>query len=110
MLGLQVESFYKPGCMIISSKEMIVPPLQVHIVQCTEWLNLAKLYDTHAVYEDVIHKKTMIEEATARLDNIKTQSDKFPPQIRIVMCGLASAYIGPVSYGARAIDLPSIFL
>lgn len=110
VLGLQLESFYMPGCMIISFNNTAWLSTEVHIVRCTQGLNLSKLYDVHKVYKDIIHGKITIEQAMAQLDDIMTQSDKFSRRLRILMYGLASACIGPVSYGARPIDLPIIFL
>jgi uncharacterized membrane protein YjjP (DUF1212 family) len=110
-LGLQLQSFYIPGCFIISvydNTQQESP--RVHMVRCTEALVLSKLYEAHTVYKDVIHKKTTVEQAIARLDKITTETDVFPRWVRILMYGLASACIGPVSYGARPIDLPIIFL
>jgi uncharacterized membrane protein YjjP (DUF1212 family) len=110
VLGLHLQSFYMPGCMIISFNDTVWRSKDVHIVRCTEALNLSKLDDVHAVYKDIIHNKLAIEEATARLDEIMARSDKFPRWFLVLMYGLASACIGPVSYGARPIDLPIIFL
>lgn len=110
VLELQVQSFYMPGCMIISFNDTGADSAVVHIVRCTQELNLSKLYDVHAVYKDVIHKRKTVEEATVCLDQIMFEKDKFPLWFRIAMYGLASAAVGPVSYGARPIDLPIIFV
>lgn len=110
VLGLHLQSFYMPGCMIISFNDTVWRSTEVHIVRCTQALNLSKLYDAHAVYKDIIHNKLAVEEATARLDEIMARSDKFSRWFRVFMYGLASACIGPVSFGARPIDLPIIFL
>ena len=103
ILKLSLQSFYMPGCMIISMNG-------VHIVRCTQSLVLNKLYDVHAVYKDVIHKRVGVEEATSVIESIMAREDKFPRWVRVPIYGLASACIGPVSYGARPIDLPLIFI
>ncbi|CAK7235411.1 hypothetical protein SBRCBS47491_009284 [Sporothrix bragantina] len=82
----------------------------VQIVRCTESLNLSKLEDVHAVFKDVIHERLGPEQAMVRVDEIVARADKFPLWVRVISYGLASAAIGPVSYGARPIDLPIIFL
>lgn len=110
VLELPLQSFYMPGCMIVSFNDTLWRSTEVHIVRCTQALNLSKLYDVHAVYKDIIHSRIAIEEATARLDNIMGGKDKFNPWLRVLMYGAASAAIGPVSYGARPVDLPFIFL
>ena len=110
VLGLHLQSFYMPGCMIVSFNDTVWRSTEVHMVRCTQALNLSKLYDVREVYKGIIHDKIAVEEATARLDEIMTRSDKFSKWFRVLMYGLASACIGPVSYGARPIDLPIIFL
>jgi uncharacterized membrane protein YjjP (DUF1212 family) len=110
VLGLHLQSFYMPGCMIISFNNTIWRSTEVHVVRCAEGLNLSKLYDVHEVYKGIIHDKIAIEEAIAHLDEIMTRSDKFSRWFRVLLYGLASACIGPVSFGARPIDLPIIFL
>ena len=110
VLGLHLQSFYMPGCMIISFNDTVSRSKDVHIIRCTESLSLSKLEDVHAVYKNIVHNKITTEEAMARLDEIIARSDKFPRWFLVLMYGLASACIGPVSFGARPIDLPMIFL
>ncbi|KAI5243999.1 DUF1212-domain-containing protein [Aureobasidium subglaciale] len=110
VIGLRVESFYLPGIMVVSFNNTIWRSTEVHIVKTPQALNLAKLYDSHEVYKNVIHDRMTIEEATHRLDEIMTSTDKYPRWLCVIMFGLASACIGPVSYGARPVDLPIIFL
>ncbi|KAB5527993.1 hypothetical protein GE09DRAFT_1149893 [Coniochaeta sp. 2T2.1] len=108
--GLKLQSFYMPGCMIITFNNMVWRSKDVQIIRCTESLNLSKLDDVHAVFKDVIHGRLSAEHATARIEEILAQADRFPLWARVVLYGLASAAIGPVSYGARPIDLPIIFM
>lgn len=110
VLGLHLQSFYMPGCMVISFNDTVWRSTEVHIVRCTEGLNLSKLYSVHEVYKGIIHDELAIEEAVTRLDEIMTRNDKFSRWFCVLMYGLASACIGPVSFGARPIDLPIIFL
>lgn len=109
-LGLHLQSFYLPGCMIISFDETSWSSAQVHIVRCTQALNLAKLYDVHAVYKDIIHERISVDDATARINHIMNSSNQYPRWFRVLSYGLASMCIGPVSYGARPIDLPIILI
>lgn len=109
-LDLHPQSFYMPGCMMISFNNLPHEPIDFQIIRCSQSLNLAKLYDIHTVYKDVIHKRTSIETACTRLDEIMEQADHFPLWIRVISYGLASAFIGPVSYNAQPVDLPIIFI
>lgn len=110
ILSMRVQSFYMPGCMIISFNDSVYRSTEVHIVRCTQALNLTKLYEVHAVYKSIIHSTSTLEDATDRLDDIMAQPNKFPHWLRVITYGLASAAIGPVSYSARPVDLPIIFL
>ncbi|EHY56249.1 uncharacterized protein HMPREF1120_04338 [Exophiala dermatitidis NIH/UT8656] len=110
VLGLRLQSFYIPGCVMISFNDSGWRSTDVHIVRCKQALNLAKLYDVHAVYKDIIHGRIVIEQAITRLDGILKANDQFPRWSRVIVYGLASMCIGPVSYSARPIDLPMILL
>jgi uncharacterized membrane protein YjjP (DUF1212 family) len=109
-LELHLQSFYMPGLMIISVSDRLWRSKDVQIIRCTQSLNLSKLYDVHAVYKDVIHATISIEDATARLDDIMDSEEKFPIWFLIPVYGLACTFIGPVSYEARPVDLPIIFV
>lgn len=114
-LDLHLQAFYLPNCMIISfdddgNSNTTRRSLDVQIVTCVQALNLAKLSDAHRIYKDVIHRRTNAKEATALLDELFVQEEQHPRWLRVLMYGLASACIGPVSYGARPVDLPLIFL
>ena len=109
-LGLSLQSFHMPGCMILSFNQVPSGSTQVHIVRCSSSLNLAKLYQVHGIYKAVIHRSLCVEEATSQLAELMEKNGKFPMWFRILNYGLASAFIGPVSYDARPIDLPIIFI
>ena len=65
---LNLESFYLPGCMIISINDSSRHSRDAQIVRCAQSFNLSKLYDVHAVYKDVIHAAICVEDAIVRLD------------------------------------------
>ncbi|GLA67583.1 hypothetical protein AtubIFM54640_011251 [Aspergillus tubingensis] len=109
-LGLQFQSFYMPGCMMISFSSPGFYHGSFQIIRCVQGLNFAKLYDVRAIYKSVIHKKTPVEEACVLLDEILNRPEQFPTWLRVLSYGLASAFIGPVSYNAQPIDLPIIFI
>ena len=110
VLGLRIQSFYMPGIMIVSFNDENWRSTDVDIIRTTQELNLTKLYAVHGVYKEVIHEKTTLTDAIARLDEITNSKNQFSRWFRVLMYGVASACIGPVSYGARPIDLPIIFI
>ncbi|KAJ5776798.1 hypothetical protein N7520_000044 [Penicillium odoratum] len=109
-LGLQLQSFYMPGCMMISFSHPKLQQGGVQIIRCVQQLNLSKLYDVRCVYKNVIHEKTTVEDASILIDEIANRPEQFPTWIRVFSYGLASAFVGPVSYNAQPIDLPIIFV
>lgn len=109
-LELQPQSFYLPGCMMISFNNLPHGSVDFKFFRCTQALNLAKLEDVHVVYKDVIHKRTNVETASTRLDEIMEKGDRFALWLRVLSYGLASAFIGPVSYNSQPVDLPIIFV
>ena len=109
-LGLNIKAFYLPGCMIMSFDDPDGRSKDVQIVRGVQNLNLAKLADVHEIYRDVIHKRVSSQDATARLDELVEDNDHFQRWLSVLMYGLASAFIGPISYQARPVDLPLIFV
>lgn len=110
VLNLHQQSFYFPGLMLVSFNDAQWGSADVHVVRCHQALNLAKLYQVHKVYKDVVHNRTTVREAVVELEKVYKADDAFPPWFRVVAYGFASMCIGPVSYQARPIDLPMIFL
>jgi hypothetical protein len=50
-LGISLNSFYLPGCMILSFTDTVKGSSEVHLVRCNEALNLGKLIKIHAVHK-----------------------------------------------------------
>ena len=109
-LGLDIKVFYLPGCMIMSFDDVTGRSKDVQIVRGVQSLNLAKLAGVHDIYKDVIHKHVSTQDAISRLDKLVGGNDHFQTWLRVLMYGLASAFIGPISYHARPVDLPLIFV
>lgn len=106
-LGLQIQTFSLPGCMFVAFSDQ---PSGVHIIRSSSCLDLVKLHDTHTVYKSAIHRKISPVEADARLEAIASRKGKYHLWLRILAYGLGSAFFGPLSYNARPIDLPFIFI
>lgn len=110
VLDLSIQSFHLPGCMILAFDDNASSAPDVQIVRCSQSLNLAKLYKIHRIYKAVIHREMRVHDALLRLQEINSEEGKFPLWFRILNYGLASAFVGPISYGARPVDLPLIFV
>ncbi|KAG8526753.1 uncharacterized protein KY384_008182 [Bacidia gigantensis] len=109
---LQIDSqfLYMPGCMIVSFGDAAWQTTDVRIVRCAQSVNLSKLYDTHAIYKEVLHDKIGADEAISRLDEINGSQNRFHPWLLVLVYGFASVCVGPFAFGARPIDLPLAFV
>ena len=110
VLETDAQFLYMPGCMIISFGDTDWHTTDVRIVRCAQTVNLSKLYDTHAIYKEVIHDMIGVEEAMSRLHDVTHRPDAFPNWFLVIIHGLAALCVGPFAFGARPIDLPVAFI
>lgn len=110
VLEIEGQFLYMPNCMIISFDDPETHTTEVKLVRTTQIVNLGKLRDTHSIYKEVVHDVIGIEEAMVRLEAIITSKNKYGRWVIVLMYGLASAFVGPFAFGARAIDLPIAFV
>ncbi|KAB8346295.1 hypothetical protein FH972_023339 [Carpinus fangiana] len=110
VLEIQAQFLYMPGCMIISFDDTATHTAEVKLVRVSQGVDLGKLWDTHAVYKDVVHDSIGVEEATARLEDLLKSPDKFKTWFSVLLYGLASASVAPFAFGAHWPDLGPAFL
>ncbi|KNG87070.1 hypothetical protein ANOM_005701 [Aspergillus nomiae NRRL 13137] len=108
---LQVDSqyLYVPGCMIMSFDDPSTRTAEVKLVRVSQGVDLGRLSETHNIYKNVIHDVIGIEEATQELEDIMKRKPRYNKLIIVLVCGLATAMVGPFAFGARPIDMPIIF-
>ena len=110
-VGIGLDSFYIPGCMVLSFSASPNQPSEVHIVRRVEALNLSKLHEVHSIYKAVIHGRITTGKAICQLDDISSsRTNRYPLWLQVILYGLTSACFGPISCGARPVDIPVIFL
>lgn len=110
-VGIGLDSFYIPGCIVLSFSASPNQPSEVHIVRRVEALNLSKLHEVHSIYKAVIHGRITTGKAICQLDDISSsRTNRYPLWLQVILYGLTSACFGPISYGARPVDVPIIFL
>jgi uncharacterized membrane protein YjjP (DUF1212 family) len=95
--------------MILSFTDTVKGSSEVHLVRCNEALNLGKLIKIHAVHKAVIRKQTLSDQAINQLVEISSRPET-SQWLRVLLYGLTSLTFGPISYGARPVDLPIIFV
>lgn len=109
VLEIEAQFLYIPGSMIISFDDSQTHTASVRLVRAIQGLDLGKLRDVHQLYKSVVHDEMNVEEATQRLNEIRTSPKKFNKWLCIFMYGVASAAVGPYAFDARLIDLPLTF-
>ncbi|KAE8153629.1 hypothetical protein BDV25DRAFT_21995 [Aspergillus avenaceus] len=108
---LEVDSqyLYVPGCMIMSFDDPSTRTAEVKLVRVAQGVDLGRLSETHNVYKNVIHDVIGIEEAIQELEDIMGRKPRYNKLIIVLVCGVATAMVGPFAFGARPIDMPIIF-
>ncbi|KAF7511760.1 hypothetical protein GJ744_003491 [Endocarpon pusillum] len=83
---------------------------EVKLVKADPGVDLGKFRDTFDIYKQVVRDLIGVEEAMQRLDEVNKRPEKFNVWIKILMYGLASAFVGPFAFSARPIDMPIAFV
>lgn len=110
VLQIEGQFLYIPGCMIVSFDDSDLHTTEVKLVKANQGVDLGKFRDTHDIYKEVVHDLIGVEEAMQRLNEVMKRPEKFNVWIKILMYGLASAFVGPFAFGARPIDMPVAFV
>ncbi|KAF7590316.1 hypothetical protein BBP40_002966, partial [Aspergillus hancockii] len=109
VLEIDSQYLYVPGCMIMSFDDASTRTAEVKLVRVSQGVDLGRLSETHNVYKNVIHDVIGIEEAIQELEDIMNKKPRYNKSIIVLVCGLATAMVGPFAFGARPIDMPIIF-
>jgi uncharacterized membrane protein YjjP (DUF1212 family) len=110
VLQIEGQFLYLPGCMIVSFDDSDLHTTEVKLVKANQGVDLGKFRDTFDIYKEVVHDLIGVEEAMQRLNDIMKRPEKFNVWIKILMYGLASAFVGPFAFGARPVDMPVAFV
>ncbi len=110
VLQIEGQFLYLPGCMIVSFDDSDLHTTEVKIVKANQGVDLGKFRDTFDIYKEVVHDLIGVEEAMQRLNDVMKRPEKFNVWIKILMYGLASAFVGPFAFSARPIDMPIAFV
>ncbi|KAK3329945.1 hypothetical protein B0H66DRAFT_527312 [Apodospora peruviana] len=106
VLGIEGQFMYLPGTMIISFDDSNTHTTEMKIVQSPQGVDLGRLRDVHEIYKEVVHDLIGVEEATTRLNEVINRKPKFPTWLRVLLYGIASAFVAPFGFEGRYIDMP----
>lgn len=109
VLEIDGQFIYFPGCMIVAFGDAATRTSEVHLVRCTQGLNLSKLSDTHSIYKGVIHDLMGVEEAAAKLEELLKKKNRYSPWMCVLFYGLGSAAVCPFAFSGNWYDIPIAF-
>lgn len=109
VLEIDGQFIYFPGCMIVAFGDAATRTSEVHLIRCTQGLNLSKLSDTHAIYKGVIHDLIGVEDAAAKLEELLKKRNRYSPWMCVFFYGLGSAAVCPFAFSGNWYDVPIAF-
>lgn len=109
VLEIDGQFIYFPGCMIMAFGDAATRTSEVHLVKCTQGLNLSKLDETHKIYKAVIHDLMSAEEASVKLTKILKLKNVYNPWLCVFFYGLGSSMVCPFAFGGGWTDIPISF-
>ncbi|CAH6719255.1 pheromone-regulated membrane protein 10 [[Candida] jaroonii] len=109
VLEIDGQFIYFPGCMIMAFGDAATRTSEVHLVKCTQGLNLSKLDETHKIYKAVIHDLMGAEEASVKLTKILKSKNVYNPWLCVFFYGLGSSMVCPFAFGGGWTDIPIAF-
>lgn len=109
VLEIDGQFIYFPGCMIMAFGDAATRTSEVHLVKCSQGVNLSKLSETHLIYKGVIHDLMGVDEASAKLDAILRKKNIYPPWVCVFLYGFGSSMVCPFAFGGGWVDIPIAF-
>lgn len=110
VLEIDGQFIYFPGCMLVSFGDAATRTSEVHLIRCTQGLNLWKLNETHRIYKAVIHDLIGVETATKKLDDLMKERNLYPPWACVLFYGLGAVSVTPFAFEGGWIDVPICFV
>ncbi|EJU01800.1 DUF1212-domain-containing protein [Dacryopinax primogenitus] len=104
VLDMNVSCVHLPGVMLLSFNDDTTRTSETKFLKQPQALDLERLQDVHAVYNAVIHDKTGVKDASDRLDEIMRGRSRYRALIAIIIGGLCSAFITPISFSGSFLD------
>lgn len=109
VLEIDGQFVYFPGTMIVAFGDVATRTSEVHLVKCSQGLNLSKLVHTHKIYKEVVHDLSGVEDATAKLEELIRKRNIYLPWACVLLFGLGSATVCAWGFGGGWLDIPVTF-
>ncbi|ODQ80958.1 hypothetical protein BABINDRAFT_160392 [Babjeviella inositovora NRRL Y-12698] len=109
VLEIDGQFIYFPGCMIVSFGDATTRTSEMHLVRCSQGLDLSRLADVHKIYKAVVHDLLGVDDALTQLDEILARTPRYPPWVLVLNYAFALAFVAPWSFGGTWVDMPMCF-
>lgn len=104
VLDINVQVINLPNVMLISFGDPSTHTSETKFIKQGANLDLGKLLDAHLLYWRVTHDELGVAEASASLDVLMRQKPIYRGSVTVLIGGLCSAFITPVSFNGSFID------
>lgn len=104
VLDIQVSCMYLPSVMLLSFGDSATHTSETKFLKQGADLDLGKLLAAHLLYWDVTHDAKGVTEASASLDVLMRKKKIYRGWETVVIGGLCSAFITPVSFQGSFVD------
>ncbi|KAF8308758.1 DUF1212-domain-containing protein [Clavulina sp. PMI_390] len=104
VLDINVSVINLPNIMLLSFGDPSTHTSETKFLKQGPSLDLAKLRDAHMLYWRVTHDEIGVTEASAALDVLMLQKPVYRGWMTVLIGGLCSAFITPVSFNGSFID------
>ncbi|KZT61436.1 DUF1212-domain-containing protein [Calocera cornea HHB12733] len=109
VLDMNVSCVHLPSLMLLSFNDDTTRTSETKFLKQPQALDLGRLQDVHTVYNAVIHDKIGVKDASDRLDDIMRAKSRYRNLIAIIIGGLCSAFITPISFSGSFLDAMCAF-
>ncbi|KAI0753996.1 hypothetical protein C8Q80DRAFT_1216283 [Daedaleopsis nitida] len=104
VLEVELSCLYLPDVMLISFDDPTTGTSSIKFIRQESALDIGKLQEAHGLYWEVIHDKTCVKEASAKLDALMRRLPLYNSWQMVLVGGASSALICIVSFHGSFVD------
>ena len=109
-LYVDAKFLYFSECMLIAINDSTTMTTEMKLVKDQQSPDIDRLEETRDVYKAVAASQMTAGAANDALKRLLSRKPILPVWATVILIGLACACIGPVTFGARLIDMPFAFI
>lgn len=104
VLDINVSVINLPNVMLLSFGDPATHTTETKFLKQGPSLDLGKLQDAHLLYWKVTHDEISVTEASSSLDTLMRQKPIYRGWVTVLIGGLCSSFIVPVSFSGSFVD------